>query len=589
MGINSEKDFFEDGVHYKITSDDGSEVAVISKGYGDSSYSGYIIIPEMVLHNGKKYIVQAIGAGAFRECKELKSVVIPHYVTIIGERAFSQSGLENIEIPETVVSIKEEAFSDCKNLESFTIEIEYGSPADYLNIGDGAFRGCSLKSVSIGAEKIGQRVFEGCKSLEYAEIYGTELGVKTFAGCENLKGVGLQDTIKCIKDRVFANCSKLKYIKVFHLPTTYEEMEAEARAEDCDDYEIRDEIKKREKERINISNVEKIGTEAFMNCTSITKVKAENLESIGARAFSGCTKLGRIELPLKLKKLGKGAFEKCPWLQNFRIPHGIKTLDGTFRDCTSLNFIYIPSNIEEIRPCTFSGVPLNTAIIGKGVKKILTEAFDCFGLNRFTGYNTATLEDVYCLSMTPPMCEYDECWEDVSKGYLNCYIRGNSSPDEDEYFRRLSYDLFFSNNYFFEKHTDIRLHVPKGTLEIYKNAEVWETFKVIIDDAPDIIEGDKIETGSDYSIYVDIPEGQYWNGWEWEEPDCSIIVEGENIKIEAYDLKGDELEFDDSDYDEEDGGQITIPIYLSGIYTVKVNDGKESKSFSIYVSLPSES
>ncbi|MEG1529971.1 MAG: leucine-rich repeat domain-containing protein, partial [Clostridia bacterium] len=81
--------------------------------------------------------VVSIGA-IFAGNTTIKSVQIPSSVTSIGERAFSGcSSLISVTIPSSVTSIGEMAFSGCRSLTSVTI------PSSVTSIGYEAFSGCS--------------------------------------------------------------------------------------------------------------------------------------------------------------------------------------------------------------------------------------------------------------------------------------------------------------------------------------------------------------------------------------------------------------------------------------------------------------
>ena len=74
-----------DGINYELNAD-AKQANVIAKTSG--KYSGEVVIPESVEHEGAAYSVTSIGAGAFNRCSGLTSVTIPNSVTSIGEEAF---------------------------------------------------------------------------------------------------------------------------------------------------------------------------------------------------------------------------------------------------------------------------------------------------------------------------------------------------------------------------------------------------------------------------------------------------------------------------------------------------------------------
>ena len=74
-----------DGINYELVSK-LKLATVIAKSSG--KYSGEVVIPESVEHEGAAYSVRSIGGHAFYECRGLTSVTIPNSVTSIGEQAF---------------------------------------------------------------------------------------------------------------------------------------------------------------------------------------------------------------------------------------------------------------------------------------------------------------------------------------------------------------------------------------------------------------------------------------------------------------------------------------------------------------------
>ena len=108
--------------------------------------------------------VTSIGDGAFYDCKSLKSIVFPGGVSCIGDGAFAGCrSLTDIAIPDSVTSIGESAFNGCTSLSDIVI------PDGVTSIGKCAFYGCSsLTDIVIpdGVTRIGDNAFRGCPFFE---------------------------------------------------------------------------------------------------------------------------------------------------------------------------------------------------------------------------------------------------------------------------------------------------------------------------------------------------------------------------------------------------------------------------------------
>lgn len=108
---------------YNITSTAANPltVAVTYSTAGYATYSGAIVIPETVMHNGYNYRVTSIGQQAFQGCS-ITSVIIPQNVTTIAYNAFAGcKSLTSISIPKNVTVIGSSAFSYCSNLTDLTL------------------------------------------------------------------------------------------------------------------------------------------------------------------------------------------------------------------------------------------------------------------------------------------------------------------------------------------------------------------------------------------------------------------------------------------------------------------------------------
>lgn len=111
--------------------------------------------------------------------------------------------------------------------------------------------------------------------------------------------------------------------------------------------------------------VERIGSDAFRSCESLTSVDIPNsVTVIGDQAFDECTSLASVKIPNSVTEIGDLAFDRCKSLRSIVIPSSLKTLSwGLFRGCSSLKEIIIPENIIDIKHRVFAGSGIERCII----------------------------------------------------------------------------------------------------------------------------------------------------------------------------------------------------------------------------------
>ncbi len=145
---------------------------------------GELVIPETILGNP----VTSIGELAFWDCFYLKNITIPNGVVSIGNQAFTQCGLVSITIPDSVTSIGNRAFRRCSLLKSITI------PDSVTSIGEEVFHTCSsLTSITIPDSV-------------------TSIGREAFSYCESVTNITIGDGVTSIGDGAFQYCSRLTLI-----------------------------------------------------------------------------------------------------------------------------------------------------------------------------------------------------------------------------------------------------------------------------------------------------------------------------------------------------------------------------------------
>ena len=212
-------DFESGGIYYNIN---GSQATVTFKGSGNvqtGHYSGQVVIPETVTHNGVTYAVTAIERRAFSNCTAPTTVSIPKTVTSIDAFSFSgSSGITSITVDSAnpkydsreqcnaiILTAANKLMAGCQN----TV-----IPNSVTVVGNGAFWGCStLSSVTIPSSviKLEVQAFAYCSGLSSVTIGNSMVFIdeSAFDGCTSLASVTLPASVNIIGRRAFADCNSL--------------------------------------------------------------------------------------------------------------------------------------------------------------------------------------------------------------------------------------------------------------------------------------------------------------------------------------------------------------------------------------------
>lgn len=296
--------------------------------------------------------VTRIGNNAYHRYSTLATVQLPSTLKEIGENAFSESAISQMDIPDGVTIIEKGAFSFTWNLRGKII-----LPSELTVVEDVAFYGCQMETILIpeGIKKIGANTFGGCNNLEEITIPDsvTEIGIGAFSGCTSLTDIKIPSEIKKLNGAIFENCSKLTK---FHIPEGVLRIEGNAFANCGSLTEIK-----------IPDSVEFIGNSAFYNCSGLEKlVISSNLTKVEQFAFEKCEKLKTVEIPDSLDIISGGMFLWCSKLESVIIPGSIIAIGMyAFRECNSLKDIYYGGTIEMWKNISVAedNIPLSTATI----------------------------------------------------------------------------------------------------------------------------------------------------------------------------------------------------------------------------------
>ena len=331
--------------------------ALPTQAFYNSKNVEHLILPNTLITIGEEMFYQS----------KLKTVVIPANATTIGNSAFEQcASLISIDIPANVETIGTAVFWGCSSLTTVTFEKE----SQLKTIGGdyyyGAFSDCTaLTSIEIPAsvETIGNTAFSDCSSLATVTFEkGSRLktiGNNAYYRCTSLTSIEIPASVETIEKKAFMHCSSLATV-------TFEKgSQLKTIAGDSYDGAFSDctaltsiEIP---------ASVETIEATAFKRCSKLATVtfeKGSQLKTIGGGysssshfgtysdyygAFSDCSSLTSIEIPASVETIEATAFKRCSKLTTVTFEKGsqLKIIGGGFD--TNVGYRYIYGAFSELK------------------------------------------------------------------------------------------------------------------------------------------------------------------------------------------------------------------------------------------------
>ena len=147
-----------------------------------------------------------IGDRAFGECGNLRTAILGDNFHVIKNGVFTNCvKLNNVSFIGRIDSIENDAFYDCRSLQSFIFN-------NVRTIGSSAFADCdSLLTVNTNAHSIGSNAFANCNRLVNVTLGDSlqTLCSGAFRGCFRLNNVSLGEGITSIGDSAFSGCIRL--------------------------------------------------------------------------------------------------------------------------------------------------------------------------------------------------------------------------------------------------------------------------------------------------------------------------------------------------------------------------------------------
>ena len=385
-----------------------------------------------------------VGYLSFQKCPKLTDVVFEG----TGEVAENRSGMFNNDTALTNVTLRKDTkyiypewFIGCTGLKNIdiplTVQIIYNS----------AFEGAGLTKITLPEtlNTLGDKVFKNCKNLsvvEFKSLNAPIIGVDTFLNCGSEvtgskyfkipKGNSGYENIKAILvDQLGFELIETKY----GYPITKESNPAlmtimhNSGLATSEDFMTWDEVEAVTSDQIDAVKFDEtlISFDEFQYFTNVTQI---------SRTFNNCYNLKHIILPESLTKIFAYTFQNCHSLTSIHIPKNTSVETGTFYNCPGIESMTVDSmnkSFASINNCIFnkynnylvagcqnSIIPENITLIewavfyGCDKLKSITIPKNCttIKLTAFTG--CTNLSEIICLNPEAPTIDTDAFGTQIS-------------------------------------------------------------------------------------------------------------------------------------------------------------------------------
>ncbi len=329
----------------------------------------------------------------------IRKAILPNTVTCIEQNVFNTPYLQEVVLPEGLLTIGEKTFYGCAALRSINL------PESLTSIGESAFQGAGLTAVTIPAnvQTIGGKAFAGgdvgySDAYYYYSAYDNSqtnayslppYGYKpSYGGSLQSVTIPADSKLTTISAWAFAGNNSLKKISILG------------------------------------DSIRSIQDGAFYHCLLDTLILPPNLTELNTLSFGYCTGLKFIAMPNTLTEVADNAFVGCTSLDNIQFPKKLTKIGHhAFADCTNLRNVDIPGLVTDIEEYAFKDC---------NVKSIYSYLFDPFtiGQNTFSAYaNANAVLYIPNLEDTEMKYLYDTQWSQ----FLNRYRMDKSFQYDDFY------------------------------------------------------------------------------------------------------------------------------------------------------------
>lgn len=316
----------------------------------------------------------------FSDNNMLEEVTVPDNLVTIDANAFKNcKALKKVVMNEGLTTIYSDAFKNCVNLK------EVNLPQSLVTLGNECFYMAGLDSITLGSslKTIGRYVFSESE-LVYVDFKCNNVqsfGYQIFKDCEKLDSITLHEGLITIPNDFMYNCTKLKGIE---FPSTVTEIGYRAF------------YNTGIKEVTINSGITTIRSNVFSDCKNLKKAVINSVpETWENYIFSGCTALEDVTLNNDITVIPYRTFYGCKNLKSIDLPDNIKKIEGYAFYDSGLKSIDL-KNVQELGNDSFSDTDLKNVTVPESLTLMEYDVFSaCDSLEYVVWKSEANIPRLY--------------------------------------------------------------------------------------------------------------------------------------------------------------------------------------------------
>lgn len=347
----------------------------------DHMFNNCILLEQIILPAD----CEVIGKSAFAECRTLNSVVLNDNlhtisneafyncssltdidlknVTTINSRAFTKSGITDLVLTDSVITVNEAAFSDCHKLRT----VYFGAGLTNILMPFAFENTNNINSYQVSPQNayfknIGNNLYskDGTRLITYASGQAdnsftvpdgvTTIGMIAFLLVNDLNTVIISKDVASIEENAFVFLHNFSSFEVNEDNQHYSVIDGVLYDKTATKL-IRYPQNKAAVHFIMPNSVTHMSAYSFMDAVFLQEITlSDNLQQISHSAFFNATNLSKVNYSVSapISEIQSNAFENCISLEQFQIPQATTILGSEVFAGSGIINIVIPTNITSI-------------------------------------------------------------------------------------------------------------------------------------------------------------------------------------------------------------------------------------------------